>query len=203
MPERDRAAAGRDQPRVLGGVEHIGVQPELGHGAQDRRRVPSVVRRSHQQSPLRALRQVLDALAEHRLQARRQRDRLRESTIAAELGVRQGPGQLEQGEWVAIGLEQQSLTHARRSTRRSRSEDRRGGVGVQASQCQLGKPGSVESVNVSLAGAEHDRHALGSQPPGREHDRVRRRSIEPLRVVDQTEHRNFLGRSGEQAEHRG
>ena len=53
-----------------------------------------------------------------------------------------------------------------------------------------------------LARHEHDRDPLRQQAPRHERERARRRAIEPLRVVDDTQQRPFLGGLRQQAEHR-
>jgi hypothetical protein len=53
-----------------------------------------------------------------------------------------------------------------------------------------------------LTGRKHDRDPLRQQAPRDEGQRARRRTIEPLPVVDETQQRSFLGGLRQQAEHR-
>jgi hypothetical protein len=53
-----------------------------------------------------------------------------------------------------------------------------------------------------VASREHERDPLGSEAAGHERERARRRTIEPLRVVDDTQERPPLGGLGQQIERR-
>ena len=53
-----------------------------------------------------------------------------------------------------------------------------------------------------LASREHERDPLRQQAAGHERERARRRTIEPLRVIDDTQERPLLGSLGQQAEDR-
>ena len=53
-----------------------------------------------------------------------------------------------------------------------------------------------------LARREHERDLLRQQAAGHERERARRRTIEPLRVIDNTQERSLLGGLGQQAEDR-
>ncbi len=53
-----------------------------------------------------------------------------------------------------------------------------------------------------LARREHERDLFRQQAPGDERKRLCRRGIEPLRVVDETEERPFLGRRRQQVDDR-
>jgi hypothetical protein len=57
-------------------------------------------------------------------------------------------------------------------------------------------------VVAGLADGEHQRHRLRQETARDERERLRGHAIEPLRIVDETDHRSLLGCVGEQAEHR-
>ena len=64
-------------------------------------------------------------------------------------------------------------------------------------------PVRVERAVLAFAGRGEQRHAIGLQPPDRERQRVLRRAIDPVRVVEHDEQRVGLRCGGEQAERRG
>ncbi len=66
---------------------------------------------------------------------------------------------------------------------------------------QLGQPVPLEGACVGLARADEHGDRIGLQAPGDEHERVGRRAIEPMRIVDDAEQRLRVGGGGEQAQH--
>lgn len=67
---------------------------------------------------------------------------------------------------------------------------------------QFVESGGPELRRVRVPYGEDQRDPLGVQPAGREDQRLRRRPVQPLRVVDQAEQRLLLGQFGEQRQHR-
>ncbi len=74
---------------------------------------------------------------------------------------------------------------------------------LEAPEAQLGQAGRVEPAHVALPRGEHNGNPIGTEPARGEHERVRGGAIEPLRVVDQAQHRLLLRRRRDQPEHRG
>jgi hypothetical protein len=64
----------------------------------------------------------------------------------------------------------------------------------------LGEAVGAELAHVVVAGRQQQDDAVVLEPPGHEHQRVRRRLVQPLRVADQAEHRPLAGQLGQQAE---
>jgi hypothetical protein len=195
-----------DQPGLLGRVEgastHAEERRRRGHG----RLTAGVLGRGDQQQGLRVAREAVHPLQERPLQLVGQRQLERQRLGPRQLRRRQGRRQLDQGQRVAAGLGGQPLAHTRvHRRRRPRRQQRRHGLLVQAPDLQLGQPGGVEPARVTAAGGEQHRHPFSLQPPGDEHQGVGRRLVEPVRVVDHTQHGPPLGHLGEQAEdgHRG
>jgi hypothetical protein len=112
--------------------------------------------------------------------------------------------QLPQGERVAAGLGQDRLAHVGvERPRRHRGQQRpRLGLG-QPGEPQLGQTGEVtDGVAGRLPEPEDDHHGLGDQPPRHEREGPRRRLVEPLRVVDDTDQRPVPGGLGQQGQYR-
>ncbi len=82
-----------------------------------------------------------------------------------------------------------------------REEAPRGGH-VQARQAQYRERVGPERPGGVVPGGEDHRHAVGLQLPGREQQRVRRRRIQPVGVVDDTEHGPAVRRFGEDGQGR-
>ena len=61
--------------------------------------------------------------------------------------------------------------------------------------------GQVAELIARFAGGEHEPHGLGQQTTGDERESQRRGLIQPLRVIDDTQHRPLLGHLRQQAEH--
>jgi hypothetical protein len=112
--------------------------------------------------------------------------------------------QFPQRERVAAGLGQDRLPHIGVEWPRCHRGQQRPRLGLgQAGEPQLGQPGEVtDGVAGRFPESEDDHHGLGDQPPGHEREDPRRRLVEPLRVVDDTDQRLAVGGLGQQGEHR-
>jgi hypothetical protein len=78
----------------------------------------------------------------------------------------------------------------------------RGRLRRQAFDEQLGQPVALEPALLPQPHGEQHHDALGLQAPRDEEQRLERRLIEPMRVVDDAQQAAFLRRLGEQAEQR-
>jgi hypothetical protein len=202
VPEGQPAVPGADQPGRLGLVERVRRDPEPGAGAQHHRRVAGRLGRRHQQQGARLLGQAPDPLAEGPLQPGGQREHVLEGRPPGELVGGQRPGQLQQGQGVAAGPLDQPLDHLGGQVEAVPGEQGRRRLRVEALEAQLGQAGGREVAGVAVAGGEQAHHPLGLQPPGGEGQRLRRRAVQPLGLVDQAQQRPLLGRLAEQAQHR-
>ena len=79
------------------------------------------------------------------------------------------------------------------------SSSARASLVTQPRNFQLWQPGQLRA---RIAGREHQPHRVGAQPPRREPQRLRRRPIQPLLVVDHADQRPFPGHLRQQAQHR-
>ena len=75
-------------------------------------------------------------------------------------------------------------------------------VAAEAAERQLLDPGRLELPRLAHARCEHDRDPLVLEASRREHERLRRALVEPMRVVDEAKERRVLRRRREQAERR-
>ena len=72
-------------------------------------------------------------------------------------------------------------------------DERRRRRGFQPTQLQHRQPGRLEAAELTLAGGEEHDDGLGFEPPGDEDERVEGRVVEPVRIVDETQHRLTFG----------
>jgi len=202
VAELELALAGPDQPGRLGRVQGGGVDAQPGAGPQHHGRVGGGLgRRHHQQGPGLGG-QAEDPLAEGPLQPGRQRQHVVEQGPPGELAGGQRPGQLQQGQRVAARPLDQQVDHRGRQVHAVPGQQGRRRLDVQPLQAQLGQAGGGELAGGAVADREHAHHPLGLQPPGGEPQRVSRRPVQPLGLVDQAQHRPPIGRLRQQAEHR-
>ncbi len=112
-------------------------------------------------------------------------------------------GELDECERVATGRAVQPLGDVRRDTVATvalEKEPRRGRV--KPDEAQLGQTGSVEHRVLPVAHGEQHGDPVRQQPTERKEERIGRRTVEPLRIVDHYEARALFGIRREQAERR-
>ena len=108
-------------------------------------------------------------------------------------------GKLEQGERIAAGGADEVLAH----DRGQRAVEQRSGVGgAQPGEPQLGQPMGIELPRIAVARPDEHRDRIGLQSPRDEHERLGRRAVEPVRVVDDAQQRLRVGGRREQAQDR-
>ena len=138
-----------------------------------------------------SLRVALLDLARHRLAAGK-------AESAGELGDVPGARQLEQRERVPMALRDDLLADRRIQRPVHALEQQRARVAVaEPVDGQLGKPGEDVVADARARGA-HERDPLGEEAAGDEAEHLRRRVVEPLRVVDDADERLLLGDLGKQ-----
>ena len=72
----------------------------------------------------------------------------------------------------------------------------------RARGCRVARAVGVQTeIELAFAGREDQPDRVGGQPPGHEPQRLRRRLVQPLLVVDQADQRSFPGHLREQAQH--
>ena len=195
MAEAQPRALGRQQAGALDGVERrrAPTPTPLG-GAQQRPDLAAVVGRREQEHPsrvvgerrrTRAMKARSMPLVQRQVEAQRR--------AAGALVVGEGAGQLEQGERVAAGDADELVAHDR------------GQAAVDGSGAGSSAPLSPPSRSSGSPCASNERASpsrapmstrdrVGLQPAGDEDERVGRRAVEPVGVVDDAQQRLLLGR---------
>ena len=130
----------------------------------------------------------------------RQRHGRRQAEPTRELGRRQPARQLQQRERIPARLGDDPLEDPLVEPSRQAGLQQRPRIAMaQGPDVQLRQPAER---GARLARREHDRDPLRQQAPGNERERACRRTIEPVRVVDEAQERPLLGGLRQQAEHR-
>ena len=80
-------------------------------------------------------------------------------------------------------------------------EQRPGRVGAETGEAQLRHPRRLEAPQLTVARREEQHDALRLKPPRRERQRIGRRPVQPLGIVDHAHQRDVLRSFREQAEH--
>lgn len=200
VPEAERPARYGDQPRTLGGLQVLDRGPQPARRAQHEGQFPGVVRGGDQQHHLRRFRQPVDLAGEGLLQPAGQRGgpfgQGQRAELSRPLGRRERAREIEEGERVAVRL----LDDRLRDGRRQPGHQGCGRRPVEPSDGERGKPGCHAAAS-TVARSEQQGGGFGSDPAGREGERVHRRLVEPLHVVDQTEERSVGAEPREHRQH--
>ena len=191
MAQRDAQALDPDEPGRLQLVERVRIGACLDRRQRDRRTVLRVVGGDEERERLRVHPEAADGGQEHALDLLADRERVGQRLAARELLGGQDARQLEERERVAAGRRHEPVADRGRDRL---AQELGGGTGVEAAHEELRQP----TRHHPLARREHERDAAGLQAPPGEDDRVGRRAIEPLGVVDDAEHAAVLRREAEQ-----
>jgi hypothetical protein len=147
---------------------------------------------------------VRGARGEDALELARHRQHLRQGRDAGQLVVAERRRQLEQRERVAAALVDEAVADGRRGLdARARREQRGGGLGAEPRQLERRQVGGGEGVHEVLARREQHHDPLGVEAPRDEPQGVRGGLVEPVRVVDEAQHRPSLRELGQQREAAG
>ena len=186
------------QSDLLGGIEGILRQLELGRRAERHHQIARLLGGGAQKRLAGSRRQPIDAVGEGRTEPRGQRQHGGKRGLARELLVRELDGKLEQRQRVAGGLVDQPRADRRRRPRRAVIEQPAGRCAIEAADVELIQPRCVKAPAFTLARAEKDRHPFGDKPASHERKRMRRRNVQPLGIVDQAQDRPGFGRGRQQ-----
>ncbi len=191
---RQAAAAHRDRsPACSASSSASGPAPRRAAAARDDGRALRVVGGRDEHEPLRRA-------GSRRTRSRKARSISRVSGRASGSGAAPGElrraehrRQLQQSEGVAARALDEPVEHrrGRRDARVAGEEHRR--IGVEPGQRERRHVGRLEAAHVALAGGEEQHDALRAEPARDEPQRVGRGGVEPVRVVDQAQHRPPLG----------
>ena len=176
-----------------------GADPEPLGSAPEQRRIPggsAAATSSRRRASSESARPPDEALLDMAREIRH-RDK---PEAAGQLRGRQAPWQLHQRERVPARLGDDPVADLVVDPNRDRAPEQGAGVlAAQAAQLQFGQG---KCWRHRLADREHDPDRLRQQATGDEGERQRRRLIEPLRVIHETQQRTFLGHLRQQAQHR-
>jgi hypothetical protein len=188
------------QPVTLGGLQRLRVHGEHAAGGEHHRQLTGVLRGSDQQQHLGRRRQRHHPLEERPLQLGAQGQPLGQWLGPRQLAVAEAGRQLLQGQRVATGLLDQPVADLRGQLADLRLQHLPGRFGLQSAQVQLRKTGRVELAPAVVAGGQQQHDRFGLQSPRDEHQRIRGRPVQPLRVGHLAQQWLLLGRLGQQAE---
>ena len=191
VPERDAAGADGEQPRLRRLVE---VGDARRRAARTRRSIDGEVaaggRRDEQRGP---------RLGGERVRAARERPGERGGTGTGAPGGRAStPSSVSSSS--ASGLPPVAASSRARAVvgepAAERARERRRVGRAEAADREHRQPGRADHRRRLVADGEQDHDRVGGEPPGREAQRLRRRRVEQVRVVDEHRERPVLGRRG-------
>ena len=198
MAKAQDRPVGPYQTDLLGRVECSLGQLELGRRAKRDCQLARLLGGCDQQRLPGGRRQPIDALGERRTEPGGQRQGRGKRRLTLELLLRERDGKLEQRQRVARGLVEQPLADRARRPRRAVIEQEAGRCAIEAAHNEVIYPRRLETAPFTLARAEQDRHPLGDEPSSHERERLRRRNVQPLCIVDQAQDRPGVGRGRQQ-----
>ena len=199
VAEDDAVVAALDQARRLGRGQGVDVDTARPQRGGHRRQRVGVRRGDHEQRLACALRQRAHAPAVDALQAGARRQGIGERLAAAALGVGELCGHLPERERVARRRGDEPLTYRGRHALLAQQRER--GVALQPAHDE--DVGAWPAGRIELlAGGQQQRRPAGPQPLGHEAQRVERRAVQPLGIVDDDEHGRVGGGQADQRERR-
>ena len=170
------------EPCDGGRLGRLGADPQQTGRSPDVRGAAEVVSRGQQQQPLRLQGQLLRAAPEGFLDPARQRRGGGCREPHGQLGRRQSPGKLDQRQWIAARLGDDAGAD-------SFPEWPADGAGKQFARLLVRQPfdhqfGQAREILAARSRREQQSDPVGEYAPRHERQRLRRRAIEPLGVVD-------------------
>ena len=200
VPELEPSAVDENEPRLLRRLEPPLADAEGLRCARHHADVLRVVGGGDEQEVTGLLRQPPNTLVKDRLELLGHRQRLGQRLLACQLRLRQHGRQLDQSQCVATCSSHEAFAYRSADPDCSSGEQGAGRVRVEPRQRQRRNVGGLERAHVSLTGSEDQRDALGVQAPRNEPQRIRGRCVQPVRVIDETQHGSLLRQLGEERE---
>ena len=200
MPELEPSAVDENEPRLLRRLEPPLADAEGLRCTRHHADVLRVVSSGDEQEATGLLRQPPNTLVKNRLELLGHRQRLGQRLLAGQLRLRQHRRQLDQSQRVATCSSHEAFAHREADPDGSTGEQDAGRVRVKPRQRQRRNVGGLERAHVSFTGGEDERDALGVQAPRDEPQRIRRRCVQPMRVIDEAQHGPPLRQLGEERE---
>ena len=165
---------------------------ELRCGAEDGRQVLAVIGGRYEQQTLRRLRQHEDTSQERRLHPLRQGQGLGQRLGTGQLARRQSAWQLEQRQRVTARLLNQLFAHSGRHRQARALEQGCRRSEVEPTERHQAQVCLVEPPALSGPRPCQNRDSFRAQSPRHEQECVGRRSIQPVRVINQAQQRTIL-----------
>ena len=200
MTEFDASVERAHEARGIGRLERVGLDAERRGRVEHGRQAARVVSRDEQEQRLRRRRQGARTLEIDALELRALRKRIGERGATGQLLGAQQAGELDQRERVPTGVLDQPPLHLGRQRHGRVLGEQRPGVGAEAGEAQLAQSGRLEAPQLAVARGEEQRDPLSLEAPRGEGERIGRRPVQPLGIVDQAHQRDVLGGLGEQGE---
>ena len=176
-------------------------QPEPLRGPPEQGGVPRRFGRRQQQQPLRRLGKRAETFAVALLDATGKIRRGGRDEAAGDLRCAPVPRQLQQREWVAARLGDDSLAHAIvAEARDGRRQQDASVLRAEPSQRQLGQAFQRGCAG-GLAHPEHQCHRFREQPSRHEAEDLARGAVQPLRVIHHAQQRALLCHGSQEAEY--
>ena len=191
-----QAVLGRgDHARALGLGERVGRQPELRRGVEDDVRAVGLARGGEHERVPRGLGELGEPALERVRDQPPGRQRLAEPDAAGEPVVADRGGDLQRGERVAVGRARDARDEVAAEGPFGRTgHERRDRVLSQAAQREPLEAATGGSSPRPRRGRRRGWRPAVADPPRRERERLQRRAVDPLRVVDAHEHGRVGGR---------
>ena len=200
VPEPD-ARIDLEQSLCRGGRCRLDPDAELLGCAPHERRVADGLGRGREQEPPGLRWEGLEPPPEALLDAARHRHGLGHPVAAGELCGRHRARQLQQRERVAARLGDDAAPHPLIEVDVGRGLEQRARIGIGQAPHRHVRQSRKLALVADLADREDHGDRLGLQTARDERQRLRRRTVEPLRVVDDAQQRPVPRRLGAQAEH--
>ena len=199
MP-KSHPGAELDQPCVHRRCTRLDRNAQLRGRAPHQRPVPGRVGRRQRQQPPGLVGQGGQLAGEAILDPPGQRRGAGQAKPARQLRRGQPARQLQQRQRITTGLGDDQVGDPRVQRPGQRQGQQRPSVIVpEPLDDELRQPGQVSA---RIAGREHEPHRVGSQAARREPQRLHRRPIQPLLVIDHANQGTFPGHLRHQAQHR-
>ena len=190
-----------DQGRVGGRSRRARLDPQRGGRLPDEQRIAHRLGRRDQEQQPRRRRQLRQSLLEALLDATGQRRPAVEAEPARQLGGRPPPRQLQQRQRIAARLAHDPIAHALVERPRHHGLQQRLRITVVEPTDDELRQAPEMLLTGRLAHGEHQPDRFRSQTARDEGQRLRRRPVEPLRVVHDAHERALLGHVGQQAQY--
>ena len=194
VPETDGVDVEVDQRRLDGRLRRVEIQRcrrDDGSGLEDLAYGVPVAERGDQQHQAGGIGKIRDARDERALQPLGQRQAAGQRRLA--VGMRGNRRQFEERERISGGLTQHAVACGRWKARGRRAEQFRGRRVVEAGKPVLRQPGIDERRGVPVARGGQQDNRVGLDPPGNESEHICGRTVEPVRVLDDQQHRGITG----------